>query len=126
VQGMEEFLSAANLRITISESEDATLDYFSVREMVSPGVVLAQGDHLSFVCPKIAPNGRIELEFDTFTPKTGSVGVATVLAEFVDENGKKSIHRGTTPICDWRTRRGGRNRGSDNSEVHSRLLLRSA
>ncbi|RLE82984.1 MAG: hypothetical protein DRJ36_00060, partial [Thermoprotei archaeon] len=89
VQGMEEFLSAANLRITISQSEDATLDYFSVREMVSPGVVLAQGDHLSFVCPKIAPNGRIELEFDTFTPKTGSVGVATVLAEFVDENGKK-------------------------------------
>jgi len=89
VQGMEEFLSAANLRITISQSENATLDYFSVREMVSPGVVLAQGDHLSFVCPKIAPNGRIELEFDTFTPKTGSVGVATVLAEFVDENGKK-------------------------------------
>ena len=88
-QEMEELLSATNLRITILQSEDATLDYFSVREMVSPGVVLARRDHLEFVCPKIAPNKRIELEFDTFTPETGSVGVATVLAEYVDENGNK-------------------------------------
>ncbi|RLF01214.1 hypothetical protein DRO21_05830 [archaeon] len=88
VQGMEEILSATNLRITILQSEDATLDYFSVNGMGSPGVVLVQEGH-RFVCPKIAPNGRIEVEFDTFTPKTGSVDVATVLVEFVDENGNK-------------------------------------
>lgn len=67
----EEFLSAANLRIIISQCDEAVLDHLSIEEMVKPSVALTKKGYFEFVSPKLTPGQKIDLEFDSFTTKKG-------------------------------------------------------
>ncbi len=87
VQKLDEFLSAVNLRIVISQSEDAVLDYMSIEEMIKPGVTLTKKGYFEFVSPKLTPEKKIELKFDTFTAKEGDITAGIVNAYYINEKG---------------------------------------
>lgn len=90
---MEEFLSAANLRILISQSSDTVLDYLSVKEMVSPGVVLSRKGYFEFISPKLTPGKEIELKFDAFSAKKGLINAGIVNVSYLNKEGiTKSVN----------------------------------
>ncbi len=84
---MEEFLSATNLRILISQSSDAVLDHLSVKEMVSPGVVLSRKGYFEFISPKLTPGKEIELKFDAFSAKKGLINAGIVNVSYINKEG---------------------------------------
>jgi len=77
---MEEFLSAINLQIVISQSEDAVLDFYSIpsRPLATSGVIVTAEDRSSFISPKLSRGEEIVIEFDAFSAKEGNITVGVV------------------------------------------------
>jgi len=110
VQKLDEFLSAVNLRIVISQSSDAILDLYSIpsRPTATTGVIVTAKDKSSFTCAKLSENEKIEIEFDAFTAKEGDVNAGVVDVYYTDKDGsgKKlpiSIKYNIPPSPSWKS-----------------------
>lgn len=86
---MGKFLSAANLRITILQSDDAILDLYSIpsRPLVTSGVIVTAKDSSSFVCPKLSNGEEIVVEFDAFSAKEGNITAGVVDVYYTSKDG---------------------------------------
>lgn len=86
---MGEFLSAANLRISILQSSDAVLDFYSIpsRPLVTSGVIVTAKDSSSFVCPKLSKGEEIIIEFDAFSAKEGNITAGVVDVYYTSKDG---------------------------------------
>jgi Mg-chelatase subunit ChlD len=89
---MGEFLSAANLRISILQSSDAALDFYSIpsRPLATSGVIVTAKDSSSFVCPKLSKGEEIIIEFDAFSAKEGeNITAGVVDVDYTSKGGKE-------------------------------------
>ena len=84
---MEEFISAANLDIVLSQNADAILDHSSVVVWHSEGITSTRKDYFEIGSPKFILDKGIRVEFDAFTPKEGNITAGFVDIYYTDEEG---------------------------------------
>lgn len=108
---MGDFLSAANLRISILQSSDAVLDFYSIpsRPLATTGVIVSAKDRCSFICPKLSKDEEIVIEFDAFSAKEGkNVTAGVVDVYYTSKEGEEekvpiSIKYNIPPSPPWKS-----------------------
>jgi uncharacterized protein YegL len=85
----DQVLSAANVHITLYQTDDAILNPQSIDALVSPGLILNRITYLDYISPKITPTDKIKFTYDVFSAKDGKITPSKVTITFTNERGIK-------------------------------------